>query len=893
MLWKRIVSVFRVLTGRRDFESGMMEELRFHLEARAADLARSGLSPGEAARRARIEFGSPASVQEECREARGLQLVEAVWRQGRYAARTLRKSPAFTATVLLTLAVTMGANLTIFAVIDAVLLRPLPFPEADRLVTMYNTYPKAGVERDGSSLTNYYERRGRIPALEAMALYRPGAAIAGEPGATVREPIMRVTADFFRTLGTGPAVGRVFSEGETTYQTDGVAMVTDRYWKERMNGGEIAGRRIRLDGVEKKVIGVLPAGFRFLSSEARIYVPLASSPAERTPEQRHSGGNTTQLIARLRPGASIAEAQAQIDAQNNALEANGPQGKAMAEAGFRSLVKPLHGDHVAAVRPTLLVLQGGVLVLLLTGLVNLVNLLLVRASGRVKEVAVRRALGASRAHILAEGLVETAVLAVLGGLLGFGAALAGTRGLAIFGVDRLPLGAQIELNGRIALAALAAAMATGIVLAAPIAWFNLRGHLSAALGSETRGGTAAGSVHRLRHGFLVAQFAMATMLLSGAGLLALSLKQAMAIEPGFAAGNVLTGQISIPWSGYQTSESRVAFAERVMQEAGRLPGVQATGMATNLPFSGVSGKSAATVKGYVAKRGESPHAIYSYGVAGDYFQAMGFTLRAGRFLTEADSRRGVRVCVVDDVFARAQWPGQSALGRQLWLGYREQPEQADDSELFTVAGVVGRVKQAGLTEDPAPGAVYYPYAYFANASLFVAARTTVEPESFGLELQKAVRRADPDIPVTEIRSMPARISESLETRRTPALLAGIFAAMALLLAAIGTYGVVSYAVSQRRREIGVRMALGATPGQIRRQFLGVALRLLIPGTAFGLAAAALAGRAMQAVLFEVGGANVAVMGAAAGAMAMVSLAATLAPSRRAAWMSPLKALSGD
>ncbi len=892
-MWQRCRSFFRAWTGRRDFERGMTEELRFHLEARAAHLVRAGLSAAEAARRARIEFGSAGRIEEECREARGIHVVEAVLRQGRYAVRTLRKSPAFTATVLLTLAVTMGANLTIFAVMDAVLLRPLPFPEADRLVTMYNTYPKAGVDRDGSSVTNYYERRGRIAAVESMALYRPGAAIAGEPGATEREAVMRVTPDFFATLGIGPAVGRVFAEDETTHQADGVAIVTDRYWQERMNGGEIAGRRIRLDGVEKRVVGVLPPGFRFLSSEARIYLPLESSPAERTPAERHHGGNTTQLIARLRRGASIAEAQAQIDAQNNALEANGPQGKAMAEAGFRSLVKSLHADHVAAVRPTLLVLQGGVLVLLLTGMVNLVNLLLVRASGRAKEVAVRRALGASRAHILAEGLVETAVLAAMGGLLGFAGALAGTRGLSIFGVDRLPLGADIELNGRIALAALAAAIATGMLLAAPIAWFNLRGHLSPALGAETRGGTAGRAVHRLRHGFLVAQFAMATMLLSGAGLLAVSLKQAMAIEPGFRPGNVLTGQISMPWSGYKTSQSRVAFAERVMQEAGRLPGVQATGVVTNLPFSGVSGKSAATVKGHVLKPGESPHAVYSYGVAGDYFRAMGFTLRAGRFLTEADSSRGARVCVVDDVFAGARWPGQGALGRQLWLGYREHPEQADAAELFTVVGVVGRVKQAGLTEDPLPGAVYYPYVFLADANVFVAARTTLAPESFALELQKVVRRADADIPVTEIRSMPARISESLETRRAPALLAGIFAGMALLLAAVGTYGVVSYAVSQRRREIGVRMALGATPGQIRRQFFGLAVRLLIPGTAFGLAGAALAGRAMQAVLFDVGGVDVAVMGAAAGAMGLVSLAATLAPSRRAAWMSPLEALSGE
>jgi hypothetical protein len=316
------------------------------------------------------------------------------------------------------------------------------------------------------------------------------------------------------------------------------------------------------------------------------------------------------------------------------------------------------------------------------------------------------------------------------------------------------------------------------------------------------------------------------------------------------------------------------------------------GIATNLPFSGSSPKSAATPKGYILKPGESPRAIYSYGIAGDYFSAMGFSLRTGRFLTAADSSRSERVCVVDEDFARYEWPGSSALGRQLWQGYR-RPGNRSPAELFTVVGVVGRVKQAGLTEESEMGAVYYPYVYRADTGIFIAARTVLAPESFALALQKVVRAIDPDLPVNDIRSMETRISRSLVTRRSPALLAGLFSAIALLLTAIGTYGVLSYAVAQRRREIGVRMALGATPEQIRSQFFTLALRMLVPGTIFGLAGAVLTGQAMRTLLFQVPALNGEVLAGAVGIMGLVSLLASFLPSRRASRISPLEALSED
>ena len=879
----------RILTSRREFEEGMREELRFHIEQYAADLVRSGMSPGEAARRARLEFGSLAAVEGECREARGLHLFEELRREVRHAARLLRKSPGFTAAALLTLAICLGANLTIFALIDSVLLRPLPFPDAGRLVTVFNTYPKAGVERDGSSLTNYYERRGRIPAFTSLAIYRDGAAIVGEPGSTERVPVTRVSPEFFSTLGTGPIRGRTFTEEETSYQTENAAILTDAYWRQHLDADPGAiGRRIRVDGVPRIVIGILPPEFRFLSSEARLYFPLASRPQDRTPPQRHSGGNSIHMIARLRPGASVSGAQSQIDAQNAALEKGSPEAKMMADAGFRSIVTPVHADHVAAVRPTLLLMQAGVLLLLLIGVVNLVNLLLIRANGRVKELAVRQALGASRRHVVGEVIAETSLLTLAGGLLGFGAGAGGVRLLAVLGADRLPLGAHLAFDARVGLAALAGAVAVGFVLAAPIAWFNLRAGLGNALQSETRGGTAGRAAQRLRHGFIAAQIALAFMLLAGAGLLGLSLETAMAVSPGFRPDHVLTGQISLPWSHYQTGAARLAFTSRLMRELGRQPGVLAAGFVTNVPFSGHSGKSAATVKGHVLRPGESPRGHYSYWTGGDYFGALGFTLRAGRFLTAGDSMRAERVCVVDEDFARYYWPDAGAIGRRLFHGSQE----AGDAEAFTVVGIVGSVKQAGLTDDVAQGAVYYPYVFNASNDFFVAARTSLPPESLGLTLQRVVRRMDTELPVTGVRPMETRIADSLVVRRSPALLAGLFSAIAVLLTAVGIYGVLSYAVAQRRREIGVRMALGARPEQIREEFFHLALRLLASGTVIGLGGAWLAGRAMQGVLFQAPPLHVPTLAAAGGVMAVVAVAACLLPSRRAARVSPTEALGG-
>jgi len=803
----------------------------------------------------------------------------------RYAFRQLRKSPGFTVTALATIAICLGANLAIFGIINSILLRPLPFPDADRLVTIYNTYPNAGVQNDGSSIANYYERRGNIPALSSLSIYMERSEVVGEPGSTEQIGVIRTSPEFFATLGVSLPLGRSFTEEESITQRN-VAILTDAFWRQRFNSDpKVLDREIRINGIPRKIVGVLPPTFRFLSSEARVFVSLKSNEEQRGSKARHSGGGGTHMIARLKPGATIAEAQAQIDAHNAEMEKDDPEAKMMAEAGFRSPVVSLHGDHVRSIRPTLLLLQAGVFFLLLIGAVNLVNLLLIRASGRAKEMAIRQSMGAGRRHVVTQVMTETVSLTFVGGVFGVMVGAWGIRLLEILGANRLPLGAHIAFDGWLASLGLVGSIVLGIVIAAPIAWFNLRSHLANALQSESRTGTASRAAQNLRHGFIVAQIALAFVLLAGAALLGMSLKKVMAVSPGLQPDHVLTGEFTMPWQ--RDPNRRVVIADRLLELIRQQPGVTATGAITDMPLSGDSPKSAIAPKDYVPPAGQSVQGHYTYGVTGDYFSALGIPLREGRFLNSDDSHRPERVCVVDEDFARRYWPNGGALGQRLAEG-----SEADDTKLSTVVGVVGSVKQTDLTEPHGQGAVYLPF-YRENSYYFVITRTKQRPEAFAETLRRLVRAADPDLAIDNIRSMETRVADSLIARRSPALLAAIFAGVALLLASIGTYGVLSYAVAQRTREIGIRMAVGAQREQISAQFLKIGLRLLITGTIIGLIGAALSGRALRSLLFDVPPLHPATFAGTAAIMALVCLVACWLPARRASRTDPMEALRSE
>lgn len=798
-------------------------------------------------------------------------------------ARRLAREPGFSIVAVATLALCLAGNLTILAVLDAVLLRPLPFPEPERLVSVFNTYPRAGVPDDGCSVANYYERRGRIPALASISLYREGASVVGESGATRVEPVIRVSPEFFETLGTPPATGRSFSEDETARGNDHVAIVTPGFW--RRYGGGVApalGRRLRLDGEPVTVVGILPDGFRFLSSEAGLFLPLASSPDDRLSARRHWG--SSDMVARLAPGASLDQAQAQVDAQNRRLETASPDGRRMAEAGFRSIVKPLHAYHLAGAERSLLLTQAGAALLLVVGAVNLANLMLVRSGRRAREWAVRRAIGAGARHVVADLVAETLLLSLAGGALALPLAAAGVRLATALGAERLPLGTRIGLDPWLAVAGLGGAVALGAAIGGPVGWLSFRARLASALRAGARGTLGGRGARRVRAAFATAQVALALVLLSGAGLLSLSFRNALAVAPGFRPEGVVSGQVLLPLASHPDGLARLRFAEAIVEELEGEPGVATAGLATNLPLSGRNARSAATVAGRVL---ETPRGRFSYGVGGSYFEAMGFTLREGRFLTAADSRSARRVCVVDEAFARDYWPSGGALGHAVFPGSSE----GEPGDGFTIVGVVAPAKQADVTEDGRQGAVYFPFGYWNDGLVYVVARGSLAGPALGAALRGAVRRVDPELPVDDVASMPERIAKSLSGRRSPAFLGGAFAALALLLTGLGTYGLLSYAVSERRREIGVRMALGARPGQVRRQFLGSGLRLLAGGMLLGIPGAWAAGMAMRGLLFGVTGSSLPPLAAAVGAICLLTLAACLVPSERAARTAPTEVLA--
>lgn len=874
-------------------EAEIIEELALDFEERYENAMRGGLGPGEAWRKIQSQMEWPrlaldframlATAQPD--PPKRLIPVLSFWNDVRYAARTLRKNPGFTAVAVFTLALCLGANLTIFAVVDSILLRPLPFPHADRLVTAFHSYPKSGVPHSSASLPNYYDYREKIKAFASTAIISENSepAIVGAAGSPYRVERDRVSPEFFSTLGVKLLMGRSFTDQEMDYSRSGVAILTYPFWRAYFNADpNVIGRTFQMDGSTTTVVGVLPPNFRFLSRRTQFYIPAASGPAERAIDQRHN--NTHQLIARLAPDATIATARAQIAALDAAQIKDDPYAENLKEMGFVSIVSGLQEDHVAAIKPTMLLLQGGVLLLLLIGSVNLINLLLIRASGRARELAIRQSLGASHWHVMSQVMTETVLLCLAGGLCGLALAAGGIRLLQKLGVDQLPLGGYIGLDGRFALVALSGTVVLGMLIALPVAWFSVRVHLANAFRSGSRSATANRAAQRLRHSFIVAQISLAFILLTGAGLLGISLKRVMETSPGFQAGQVLAGQLSLPYKKYPDPAARLALIERLVAAIQNQPGMASAAVGNLAPFGGNDSSGLTAVEGVQIARQDH----YRNGVVGSYWRALDIPLLRGRLLEDADNHRKQRVCVVDQAFAHRYWPDTSPLGRRLNDG-----SVFNKDEAFTIVGVVGTVKQNKLEDANPLGTIYYPYKYWANPSISVLVHTGMAPEVMAPVLRRTVLSIDPELPIDNLNPMRSLIDDSVVTRRSPAVLAGIFAVVALLLTAVGTYGVLAYAVGQRRREIGVRMALGARQQQVLRQFLGLGAKLLVAGLGFGMLGAWATGRAMQHLLFGIGSVHFGVVAATAAVMIGVVLLATFLPSRSASRVSPTEALRDE
>ncbi len=803
----------------------------------------------------------------------------------RHALRSLAKTPGFTATAVATIALCLGANLALFAVVDAVLLRALPFPAPERLAILFNAYPGAGVERSAASIANYFERRRALPALASVSVHQGASFIVGDGGSPDRVEAARVSPEFFATLGVPLALGRAFTDDELTYQTDQVAILTDEFWRHHFKADPaVLGRTFLNDGLAITVVGVLPPGFRYLSSRAQFFRPAGHDIEDRKIDRRHN--NSWQMIARLASGTSLADAQTQIDTFNTGLLKDDPVAQLVKDVGFHTTVAGLHADHVRSIRPTLLLLQAGGVFLLVIGTVNLANLLLIRASGRLKDLAVRQALGARRHHVALEVLSETVLLTLFGGLFG---ALLGSLGidlLRLLGTDQMPLGSQIVFDGRLALVGLGAALVLGLVLAAPIIWYNLHARLAATLQTETRGGTTTRAALRVRHAFIVAQIALAFVLLSSAGLLGRSLQQILNTSSGFSSDHVLSGRITLPWKTYQTPEARRAFAERLLPALRAIPGITDAAVTTGLPFTQNINDSATAIEDRPTEPGRPLRAHYMSSVSSDYWRAMKIPLLRGRLLEENDHLRKERVCVVDQAFANQYWPGGDPIGRRIAQDIKVTEENA-----CTIVGVVGEVKQGALTENNGHGAIYFPLS--GAFSFSVILRTALPPEALAPAVRRAILEIDPGQPIDDLRPLQERIDDSLVAHRSPAILAALFSSAALLLAALGTYGVLAYAVGQRQREIGVRLALGAQPRQVLGQFLRQGALLLLAGLLFGLAGTWASGLAMRNLLFGIEPMNLAVLAATAGVLVGVVFFALYLPSRRAARTDPMLALRAD
>lgn len=814
----------------------------------------------------------------------------------RHGLRLLWKEKAFTSTVLLTLAVCVGANAAIFSVIHTVLLEPLPFADADRLVTISNSYPGAGVPRASNGATDYFIRRERIQSFESIAQYQNMGHTVGDPGETERARSMRVTASFFPMLGVQPMLGRGFREDEMDPGNQQVVILSYGYWQDRFAGDAgVLDRDLRIDGRPFRIVGVMPRDFRLpVNDQPRFFVPIPYPLDARGMDRWHS--NNYQMWARLRPGVTVERARAENAALNTALieEWTVPNAKQLlADAGYETLVEPARDDLVRDVRSTLYLLWGGAIFVLLIGCVNIASLILARSHVRLRETATRLAIGAPRTRLARQVLTHALLLAGLGGLLGVLVGIAGIPMLSAVGAAELPRGAEIGMDATVLLFTLGLAVAAGIIFGAIPSAGLLRTDLRSVLQTESRGGTADRRTLSARTAMVTAQVALAFVLLIGAGLMLMSFRSAMAVQPGFQPDGLLTGFLSLSGTRYTESDARIQFVESLLADVRALPGVRSAGVTTQLPFSGGNSSSIVLPEGYSPPPGESILSPFQTWVAGEFFEAMQIPLVEGRMFEPADGVGDRRVIILDAWLARRYFGESSPLGRRmLWGGV---PEMADEDDYYTVVGVVGTIKHNDLTAAPADhvGAYYFPYQQQPGGFISLVVEAAGEPQSLAAPLRQRLARLDPELPIFDVTTMRGRIDDSLTGRRASMFLLLTFSSVALFLAVIGIYGVLAYAVAQRTREMGIRMALGSTAREIFVLVLQHGVRVTAVGLLIGGIAAVLMGRLIQSLLFGVQPLDPTVVGSVAVILGVVALAACVVPAVQATRVNPVRAIVGE
>jgi predicted permease len=822
----------------------------------------------------------------ECRMERLVQDI-------RFSVRILLKDRAFTLTTLLTLALCIGANAAIFAVVNSVLLQPLPVPGADRLVLLYNSYPGAGVVRASSGAPDYYDRLRETDVFEDLAMFqRRGVTVGGE-GSAERITALAARPSLFRMLRVEPVRGRAFSEEEAEPGSDRKVVLSYAFWQRTFAGSDTAvGRDVRLNGQPYQVVGVLPAGFQFIEPDIDLWLPLAFTAEQRSDDARHS--NNWTMVGRLKPGASVQQARQQIDALNaRNLERFANMKELLINAGFHTIVTPLHDDLVREVRRSLLLLWGGVLFVLAIGAVNITNLVLIRSTARSRELATRHALGAGLSRLTRQLLTETLLLTLVGAAAGVAVGYMILGVMSGVGVESLPRSSEIRIDATVIGFTVALALAVG-VLVGLVPVLNLRQvNLSQAFREESRSGTTGRGTRTIRRMLVASQVAFAFMLLAGAGLLLASFERVLGVAPGFEPERVLTARVTPPASRYAEAPQLEAFANRFLSAVRALPGITSAGLTSNIPFGEDFSDSVILAEGYQMAPGESLVSPYRVVATPGYMEALQIPLTGGRFFTDSDTSSSQPVAIVDEALAAKFWPGQDPVGRR--LRQPQSPEDfvtpAPDTRWITVVGVVGSTKMAGLvTSDTRVGTYYFPMSQDGMRSMTLAVRTTGDPTAITSSLRQALTAIDPELPLYAVRTMQERIDESLVDRRTPMLLATMFATAALLLAAMGLYGVLAYQVAQRRREIGIRLALGSEPGGIFALVLREGLALLLVGLTVGVAGAFAIRRAMESQLYGVSAMDPLVLSVVAAVLATAAVVACAVPARRASRIDPIVAL---
>jgi predicted permease len=887
----RLSSLWQNLAHRDRVERDLDAELRAMFDLLVDEKIRAGMDPNSARRAATLEIGSLEGVKDRVRDARTGAVADALMQDVRWGARVLRRNPLFAVTAGLTLALCIAANTALFTIVNNVLLHPLEIPESNRVVLVYNSYPKAGIEHASAAVPDLFDRLRDVSALESQALFNTFNPTLDMNGIPERTHAMRVTPSFFRVVQVRPRGGRAFTDEEGDVAHRHVVILGQSLAHQLFDDGDGVGRDVRIDGELHTVVGVMASEFVFIDSGVKLWLPAAFTEQQKQMSQRHA--NNWTYVARLRAGATLEQAQAQIDALNAANLERFPMFTPPIGNTFRSIAVRLQDDLVRDVRKPLYLLWAGGACVLLIGCVNVASLVLARSQARVRELAMRAALGAGQWRMIRQLVTEHLVLTLLAAVAGLAIGAAGLRLFGTLNFEHLRPGSDIQVDRAVAAFTVAIALLAGIVIAAIPAFGARRMELAPAF-REGRTGTSGIGARTLRRALVVAQVSVALVLLIGAGLLLVSFRRVVGVDPGFNPAGVLTASITLPTSRYPDGNAIRRFTGEVLLAIRSEPGVMAAGTTTAIPFGNDFSTRLIFAEGYRMRPGETPIGPYRNIITPGYFEAMRARLIRGRFFDDRDTSDGPRVAIVDATLANRFWPGADPVGRRMFLptNPRNPAEMTDTTPRVTVVGVVSEVKLRGLVEGVGDvGAYYFPQAQVPERTLTIAARGSDDPSSMAAGLRQAIARVDRGIAVFDVQTMNDRANRSLESRRSSVALSIAFGVVAMALAALGIYAVLAFLVGQRTKEIGIRMAIGGSRLSVFRLIVREGLLLIAIGLALGAVGTAALTRALQSQLFGVGWTDPAVLTIAFSILGVVAVAACALPAFHATRINPIVALT--